>query len=312
MSSLVTTAARPGGLILASEVALLDGSNHVLRRAVKRGDLLRIRRGVYVDAARWAAASADDRYRMRVRAAALTRLAPLHVSHLSAAAMHRLPMVGTWPEVVHAVTPGASGGSSKHGIITHSRVPPAAGVIVDEVLVTSLERTLVDVAATAPATVSVPMIDHALRLGVTSKPALHETLPEVPRGRGAFRAESAVEFANPLADRPGESLSRVLMRDLGFEAPELQVEFRLRGRIAVADFYWRSRRLIGEFDGRGKYEREEFTRGAQPGDIVWREKRREDELRGLGERVTRWTWDLLIVPDRFAGHLRDAGVPLAR
>ncbi len=312
MITLTTASARLDGLILARDVAALNGSSRVLPRAVARGELVRIRRGVYVDAERWADADADKRYRMRVRAAALTRLVPLQVSHLSAAAMHRLPMVGTWPTVVHALTPGAPGGSSKHGIVTHSRVAPAAPVLMDDVFVTALERTLVDVAATAPATIAVPMIDHALRHGRTTRTQLEDVLREVLPGRGAQRAVSAVAFATSLADSPGESLSRVLIHELGFEAPELQVEFRVRGRIAIADFYWRSRRLIGEFDGRGKYEREEFTRGLTPGQTVWREKRREDELRGLGERVTRWTWELLLSPERFAAHLRDAGVPRAR
>jgi predicted transcriptional regulator of viral defense system len=157
VTPLATAPARLDGLILASDVAMLHGSSRGLPRAVARGELVRIRRGVYVETSRWADADSDERYRMRVRAAALTRLVPLHVSHLSAAAMHRLPMVGTWPTVVHALTPGAPGGSSKHGIVTHSRVPPAAVVVVDDVLVTTLERTLMDVAATAPATLSVPM-----------------------------------------------------------------------------------------------------------------------------------------------------------
>ncbi|MFD3449108.1 hypothetical protein ACFDTO_31550 [Microbacteriaceae bacterium 4G12] len=312
MSPTSTVAARPTSLILASDITGRDGSNHQLRRAHARGELVRIRRGVYVEAASWHAAHPDDRYRMQVRAAALTRLAPLHVSHLSAAAMHRLPMVGMWPPVVQAITPGASGGSSKHGIVTHSRVPAAAGVLVDDVLVTTVDRTLVDVAGTASARVSVPMLDHALRLRLTTEAALRDALSDVPHGPASSRARSAVEFADPLADSPGESLSRVLIGELGFAEPELQVAFPLRGRVAIADFYWRSVRLIGEFDGRGKYERDEFTRGAEPGEVVWREKRREDELRAIGERMVRWTWDVLLAPDRLAQHLREAGVPLAR
>ena len=296
---------------MAGDAARISGSNG-LRRAVARGDVIRVRRGVYVDAHRWADADGDEKYRMRVRAAFLTRVAPLQVSHLSAAALHRLPTVRGWPETVHAITPGAPGGSSKHGIVTHSRVPPAAELRVDGVTATTLERTLVDVASTEPAAVSVPMLDHALRLGLTTRTALMGTLSEVPQGRARRAAESGLGFATPLAESPGESLSRVLMHEWGFEAPELQVEFRLDGRVAVVDFSWPSQRLVGEFDGRAKYERAAYTRGLTAGEVVWREKRREDGLRRMGERVTRWTWELLLTPDRFAAHLRDAGVPAIR
>jgi hypothetical protein len=58
----------------------------------------------------------------------------------------------------------------------------------------------------------------------------------------------------------------------------------------VAEF-----RTLGEFDGKIKYGRL-LKPGEQPGDVVWREKLREDALRRLGWEVVRWTWAELMNP----------------
>jgi hypothetical protein len=58
------------------------------------------------------------------------------------------------------------------------------------------------------------------------------------------------------------------------------------------DFYWEEFRTVGEFDGKAKYGRD-LRPGQDPGEAVYREKRREDALRDLGLQVVRWTWDEL-------------------
>ncbi|MFW8746088.1 hypothetical protein, partial [Mesorhizobium japonicum] len=57
-----------------------------------------------------------------------------------------------------------------------------------------------------------------------------------------------------------------------------------------ADFAWPSYRLIGEFDGMGKYVRSDLTAGRDPAEVVVAEKLREDRLRAAGWRVVRWGW----------------------
>ena len=61
--------------------------------------------------------------------------------------------------------------------------------------------------------------------------------------------------------------------------------YLLDGSLARADFLWAQWRVIGEADGRMKYE--------TPEDL-WREKLREDRLRELGYEVVRWTWDEIV------------------
>lgn len=57
---------------------------------------------------------------------------------------------------------------------------------------------------------------------------------------------------------------------------------------ARSDFLWPAQRTIGEADGKGKYR--------TPEDL-YAEKRREDQLRGLGFEVVRWGWADVAGPD---------------
>ena len=61
------------------------------RRALDGGDLQRLRRGVYADAGDWRNASLDDRYRLRIAAAAVRLEEPPVFSHESAARLLGLP-----------------------------------------------------------------------------------------------------------------------------------------------------------------------------------------------------------------------------
>lgn len=62
-----------------------------------------------------------------------------------------------------------------------------------------------------------------------------------------------------------------------------------RAGVAVAetDFGWPALRTVGEFDGRQKYGRL-LSPGQDPGEVVYREKLREDEVRATGLGMVRW------------------------
>lgn len=73
--------------------------------------------------------------------------------------------------------------------------------------------------------------------------------------------------------------------------PELQFELRdEHGRfVARTDAAWPEHRTVGEFDGRIKFSRE-LLGNREPGNVVFAEKRREDQIRELGWEVVRWVW----------------------
>jgi very-short-patch-repair endonuclease len=119
--------------------------------------------------------------------------------------------------------------------------------------------------------------DAALRENLTTVQEIDRVLADAAGWPYIRRARHVLARASPLAESPLESLVRLALHDAGFPDPELQVEI---GGFRV-DFLWRTPRLILEADGRGKYT----------GDELWREKRRERELRRLGYRVERVTWE---------------------
>lgn len=151
-----------------------------------------------------------------------------------------------------------------------------------------------------------------LRSVVRSREGLVGLVSRLPSEAARRRMSAVVRFGDEQAESVGESYSRALMRELGFEIPSLQVWIHRDGRrIARVDFYWPKLRLVGEFDGLMKYTRAEDLSGRTPVEVLTAEKRREDEIRAAGERVVRWGWDDLLHPERFAAILHRAGVPRA-
>ena len=170
---------------------------------------------------------------------------------------------------------------------------------------TDLARTVVDLARSLPFEQGVAAADRALALGATVL-ELEAALARAGRLRGAGAARRVVAFADGRSESVGESLSRVLLADLGLMPEDLQHRVmdgpRLAGRV---DFAWPSLRVIGEFDGRVKYGRL-LEADEDAGDAVFREKRREDRLRELGWEVVRWVWADLAHPEVIAERLRRA------
>jgi hypothetical protein len=305
---------KPNGLILVGDLARAAEDDRPLREAYRQNELSRVRRGAYVPATIAKVATRDERYDLRIGAVVGTRRSRVIVSHYSAARLWRLPIVNPWPKEVHLTVEPESGRRSKNGVLVHrSRLHSGEIAERGSFLVTSLVRTLTDLARVAPFRDAVAAIDHALHERWTTKEALLVALAEDDLAWGQRRAIRAIEFASPLAKLPGESFSRVLMHELGFPAPELQHDFaRAIGGRHFADFWWDGIRLIGEFDGKGKYQNLEYTQGQTAMDVFWAEKQRENELGEHDVRVRRWVWRDLELVQPFVERLESAGLRRGR
>lgn len=272
--------------------ALILGSDRELRRRCQRGELHRIRPGVYLPAEHWQALGHDDRYRMIVRAAAAVHPPTTQFSHDSAAALWRLPTLGAWSSSAHVRIEPRAGGVTRVGMRCHSLGRDPQPVEIDGVSVTSLPRTLLDAAAQPSFARAVTMLDAGIRpperddflhsLGVT--PPNREELLDLHHGLQSFagaRVTRAIEFADGLSGSPGESLFRCQCHALGLPAPQLQVPFYdEEGLIGYADTYWEHLDLIAEIDGDIKYSaRRRFQLNLTPEQILIAEKRREDRMR---------------------------------
>jgi very-short-patch-repair endonuclease len=286
-----------------------------LHEALASGKLRRVIRGVYLRD--HIAAQRSLRSAHRDLAYAHELLTPgRHVfSHATAAALWRLPRVGAWPPIVHTSAPYATGGRSEGRIKRHIVGVPEIDRI-DGLAVTPLMRTVVDIARSEGFLAGILVADRALRgfdgmaptrtaVGIDE---LRDAAAMTSPGRGSAVAREVALFADGLAGSPGESLSRVRMRELRVAPPELQREFTDREGRMIVDFCWPAHRVIGEFDGVAKYLREEWTDGRTASEVVVDEKWREDRLRRQGWTVVRWGWVEALAINRLRAVLADVGI----
>jgi hypothetical protein len=278
-----------------------------LYRGAARGVFVRVIRSVYVRAEYWAALDYEGRHRARMRAAWL--LDPTLVfSHLSAALLWSLPVVGGDLSVPHALGDHSGGSRSRTGLRRHAVGAAREHTVIDGLPVTRLAATCAHVAAGYEPETSVPTLDHALKLGV-SRDDVVTLLERTPLSGGRARGVWSTGFADALSGSPGESASRVAFHRLRLPIPELQVRIDdAEGLAGIVDFFWRDYRLVGEFDGLGKYLREVFTDGRDAGEVVVAEKHREDRIRATDLKVARWGWDAARDPSKLRRILSEQGL----
>ncbi len=305
-------------VFLTRDIASPDERSAFFARA-RQGQLIAIYRGVYVEATYWQSMDLNARYRVRVKAASLLAPSETVFSHQSAAALWRLPSVGPWPVKAHVLAPVSAGGRSTGVFERHTIGVPSDAATIEGVPVTSLARTVVDLASRESFGHSVTVADAALRRAThpveglpavsVSREDFSRELESIPLRHGSVRAARVVAFADGAADRPGESMSRVGMHLSRLTPPQLQVVLTgASGRVYIVDFWWPEFNMIGEFDGRGKYSDPQFLRGKTPEQVLYDEKLREDDLRAAGHGMTRWNWAVAISPSRLRTHLIATGI----
>lgn len=291
-----------GRPLLSRADALAAGlDDRDLARAVRRGQLTRVRRGAYL-----APSAAISTTRALVLATAAVLRDGSAVSHASAAVLHGLPLWRVGTERVHVTrSPPAAGSGSARVHLHVARLPEDDLTLVDGVLITSLARTVVDLGRSLAFESAVVVADAALASRQVTPAHLVACLARMGPVPGSRRASRVVAFADGHSESVGESRSRVLLHRLGLPAPELQVRLRRSNGpvIARCDFGWHDHRTVGEFDGRVKYRADG---GRDPAETVFREKQREDGIRDSGWEVARWTWADLDAPSVVERRIRRA------
>lgn len=296
---------RAAGLLRIADESTTRGA--VMRRAAGRGDLHRVRRGVYVGADRWEGVDLRERHLIEIRAAIEATRVPSIVSHRSAAAVWGLPVVGALGRAVHLTVAGGSGPDTRRTYVRHAVATPVPAREIERIPVTTAARTVVDLARTDGFLTAVVAGDAALRRGLATEAELRAEVAAAGSGRGVRTARDVVAFVDGRSESAGESLSRVRMGELGLPLPDLQhVVLGQEGFVGRVDFWWESLSVVGEFDGRSKYGIDESGRSAS--DQLWEEKLREDRLRALGLTVVRWTWSDAWLGGPMVARLVQAGV----
>lgn len=215
------------------------------------------------------------------------------LSHISAALVWGLPLTRSVVSTAEVSRPARS----RRYASLHVRHRSVAGarVVRHGLRITSLPRTLLDVAADHHLDVSVPMIDHVLRHGMTTRTDLAEHLEARGTHPGVVRTRTAIALADGVRESPAESVCAVRFHEHGLTGFAAQVVVRdRRGRvIARTDFLDEDAHAIVEVNGALKY-------AGKDGDSSFeRERRRDYALRNAGFRVFQLTWKDLFSPQPF-------------
>lgn len=247
----------------------------------------RLRRGVYATQAVVDRAAAEAR---RHELDCLAVLAALGrpdavISHGSAVHLHGLPSRALASGLVRLTDPA----HNRRGRGFHMTRSPLDAVEVRArraLRVTTPPRALVDHARESSLEDAVVAMDAALLVGKVTLPDLVRATERARRWPGGPAAGRAVALADGRAESPLETRGRLRIVGAGLPTPALQVEIRAAGRlIAVVDGWFDDAAVALEFDGRLKYT--DPWRDRSPGQVLWEEKRREDELRALGIALVR-------------------------
>ena len=229
-------------------------------------------------------------------------------SHLSAAVLHRLPL---WRTVLGPVqvtrSPPAKGHRGPRLHTFAASLTPGEVTVVHGWPVTTVTRTLLDLARTLPFEQALVAADAALHRQLLTREELEVQLELSRNLPGALAGSRVVSFADGRSESVGESRSRIMIHRAGLPKPELQLAVVDHGGqfVARGDFGYPRQRVIGEFDGKVKYTGE-LPENQDPTEALWREKLREDAMRDLGWSVVRWIWTDLDHPAAVVERLQRA------
>jgi very-short-patch-repair endonuclease/predicted transcriptional regulator of viral defense system len=288
-------------VVLAADVPVED-----LQRRLRRGTLVRVGRGAYAPPCEGFSPHDTALHLLLCRAAAVhaRRTGEHWFSHTTAAVLWGCSLVTvprhvdvTGPVRRRAVRTNRSDGVRDHfaamstGDVSRSLVLPT----------TSLERTVVDCAATLPGAHGLAVADSGLRAG--ADPAELRRIVERRAGSpGIRRARLVLGMADARAESVGESRLRWVLAASGSLCPDLQVPVRTADRWRWVDLGWREERVAVEFDGRVKYG----TDGRAAADALFQEKRRQHAIEDEGWTVLRVTWPDLDRPVEVVQRVRRA------
>ena len=254
--------------------------------------LHRIRQGAYVAAPTWATRRPEGRHRLRCTAVLLTHGHRVALSHASAAVHHDMRLWKVPLGRVHVLRLDGGPGRVCGDVVYHSGawVPDDVWQLGDRLL-TSPARAAVETASLGRRRAALVIFDGAIDLDLARPEEFAAMYQRVDGWPQTQHLQVPIRLMRPGAQSVGETRSRFLCWAQGLPEPELQFEVRneMGFVVGVADMAWPEHGVLGEFDGKVKYGRL-LLPDETPGDAVFREKRREDEMR----RITGYVFVRLI------------------
>ncbi|SMX81104.1 hypothetical protein BSP239C_01412 [Brevibacterium sp. 239c] len=216
-------------------------------------------------------------------------------SHVSAALIHGLAPPFPATESAEVIRPGMH--RAKKTLRTRDRALNSEELAeIGDLPVTTIARTLLDLASDYPLEVSVPYISEALRRGLTSCESLRDSIRTGTRG--CRQAVQAINLASPAHESSAEALCAVKFFRFNITGMVPQINaYDLSGKwIARNDFQHDKHPLIVEVHGVGKY----YLNAAGPDQASSANHERHMKLLNAGYRVFNLVWADLFRTSEFA------------
>lgn len=294
MDDLTLIAEANGGYLMRHQLNDLGLSDAMIRHAMRRGVLRRVRHGTYVLQHVWDVLTESEQHAVVTRSV-LDKLGPQVVAtHQSAAALHGFDLYGADLRNVHVTRLDRRRGRREAGVVFHEGVIDEDGddvVAVDGRLVSAPKRAVFEACSLESLETGMVLATSAMRSGDVSHAELEEDSHRFDHWPGTRTARLAIRMADARLETVGEVRSLFMMWRHRIPHPELQREIvGADGHlIARTDFAWIEDCHTGEFDGLVKYGRLN-PYASDVGQVLTDEKVREDRVREQQLGMTRWTW----------------------
>ncbi len=282
----------PDGLLLRDKaLAVVDPDD--LLTALRAGRLKRLQRGVYLPRAMTATPL------LKARAAVISSgVASAVASHVTAARVHGIE-VPQPTRAEHVTVTRAQRRRNRRELHFHSR-PLGLGEVERHgvAAVTTVARTLADLAAAVDRLDAVWALDDALRRKLCRESDVLTAIERWRGGAGCLRARVRVGEADGIAESFLETAGRLALADRGVPLPIPQYELRTPDGIVVArlDGAYLREKVALEYDGAD-------THGLP--EAVFRDRWRQNWLPELDWTILRFTyWDVMRDTDRFAAKVQ--------
>ena len=280
--------------------------DRAITREARAGRWFRIRRGYYTLPDIWAAASAEDRHLIMCRAVLDSLGDAVALSHTSGCVAHQVEVWGTPLDVVHVTRLDGGAGRIEAGVVHHEGLVLDHEVgTVDGMRVLAPQRCVLEAGSLATPESALVLLNSALHLKRCSISELGDQFDLMAHWPRVRHLHVPIRMCTDKAESVGETRGLWLFWTQGLPAPVLQFEVydgvRLVGRT---DYAWPKSRGLGEFDGKVKYGRL-LRPGQDPGEVVFNEKRREDQLREVSDAwMIRLVWSDFDHPNEVAARMR--------
>ncbi|MCV7280647.1 DUF559 domain-containing protein [Mycolicibacterium flavescens] len=192
-------------------------------------------------------------------------------------------------------------------VLRNDTLPPTEVAVVRGLPVTTAARTAFDLGRRAGRTLAVIRVDAMLQASSLKLSAV-AALAESHRGaRGVIQLRDVLELADPGAESPQETRTRLVLTDAGIRPSHTQIDvYDQRGHVGRIDMGWPQWKVGVEYDG----EQHWTNPAIRAADIE-----RQARLEALGWRIIRVSAELLryrpyTIVERATAALRAAGATI--